>query len=130
MILQKQVSRRSKNKTYNKWIISIPNEDVIRLKWKPGQEIVSRVRGSRLILIPSQDRSIATNPTMIKSSKRLTAFERFAKVYSNLPLEEREMIIVVVGNNPITWKMAYEHMRNRTELGNKIGKKLIKLRII
>lgn len=56
--------------------------------------------------------------------------DRFIKVFGNLPLEEREQFVVVIDNQPITWTMAYNHVRNKTALGDKIGKKLIELDII
>jgi len=56
--------------------------------------------------------------------------ERFFKVYNNLPLEEREMPIIVLDNNPISWKLAYIEISNNTERGKKILEKLLELKLI
>lgn len=56
--------------------------------------------------------------------------ERFFKVYGNLPLEEREMTIIVLDNEPISWKVAFNEISNNTERGNKILKNLIELELI
>ncbi|MBI2584076.1 MAG: hypothetical protein HYW25_05385 [Candidatus Aenigmarchaeota archaeon] len=58
------------------------------------------------------------------------ALERFMKVYANLPIEERNQVIAVIDEQPISWNMAYLEIRNKTELGQKISQKLIKLEII
>lgn len=56
--------------------------------------------------------------------------ERFMKVFSNLPIEERNQVVVVIDDQPISWNMAYNEIRHKTELGKKISKKLIELNII
>ena len=56
--------------------------------------------------------------------------ERFIPIFNNLPIEERDMTVVVINNQPISWNMAYAHLRNKTELGKKIGEKLVELEII
>jgi hypothetical protein len=58
------------------------------------------------------------------------SLERFMKVYSYLPLEERKLTIVVIGGQPINWKRAYEEIKKETKLGEQIQKKLIKLNLI
>ena len=58
------------------------------------------------------------------------ALERFVKVFSSLPLEERIQSVVVIGNQPISWNMAYNEIKHNTEFGKKIGKKLIDMDII
>lgn len=55
---------------------------------------------------------------------------RFIKVYNNLPLQEREQTVVVIDDEPISWKMAQREISNRTELGDRILKKLKNLDII
>lgn len=55
---------------------------------------------------------------------------RFLKTYSNLPVEERKNTIIVIDDEPISWKMAYREIKNDSELGKEIGKKLIELGII
>lgn len=56
--------------------------------------------------------------------------ERFFKVYSNLAIEEREMPILVLDDEPISWKVAFNEISNDTERGEKILKKLIELKLI
>jgi len=56
--------------------------------------------------------------------------ERFFKVYSGLPIEERGNPIVVIDNEPINWKLAHEEISNETKRGEKILKMLIDLQII
>ncbi len=56
--------------------------------------------------------------------------ERFFQVYSGLPIEERENPIMVIDDEPINWKLAYEEISNETERGKKILKLLIDLEII
>lgn len=61
--------------------------------------------------------------------------DRFLKVYSNLPLNAREEVILVVKNikgkdTPISWNVAYFEIKNNTKLGEIILKKLIELKII
>jgi len=56
--------------------------------------------------------------------------ERFFKVYSGVPLEERKVPIVVIENQPINWNLAYEQINNETEIGKEILKILIDLEII
>ena len=56
--------------------------------------------------------------------------EKFYKVYSNLPLNLRGEIVLVVENEPITWKIARLEIDNDTKLGNIILEKLESLKII
>jgi len=56
--------------------------------------------------------------------------ERFMKVYSNLPFEERGLTVLVIEEKPIDWNMAYRELEHNTELGKKIGIKLVELQII
>lgn len=56
--------------------------------------------------------------------------EKFYKVYSNLPLNIRDEIVLVVENEPITWKVAKLEIDNDTKLGNIILEKLESLKII
>jgi len=53
--------------------------------------------------------------------------EIFLKTYSDLPIKTREEILIVVDGEPITWKVAYNEIKNNTKLGRKI---LIKLKNI
>ena len=56
--------------------------------------------------------------------------ERFLKVYSNLPIDIRKEIILLIDNKPITWDVAYQEIDKETILGKKILKKLIGLEFI
>ena len=58
------------------------------------------------------------------------SLERFTKVYSNLPINVRKEIIIVIDDEPITWNVAYNEIRHSTKLGKKILKKLIELDFI
>jgi hypothetical protein len=57
--------------------------------------------------------------------------DRFLKVYSNLPINLRnEVILVLPDKGAITWNVAFLEISNETELGETILKKLIELKII
>lgn len=56
--------------------------------------------------------------------------EKFYKVYSNLPLNIRDEIIVVIEGEPITWRVAKNEIDNDTEMLKIILKKLEELDII
>lgn len=56
--------------------------------------------------------------------------ERFIKVYSNLPLNLRKEIIVVINKEPISWDVARNEIEHNTKLGKEILDKLIKMGII
>ncbi|MCD6247314.1 MAG: hypothetical protein J7J87_02670 [Candidatus Diapherotrites archaeon] len=56
--------------------------------------------------------------------------ERFLKVYSNLPIDIRREIILVIEDQPITWSVAYDEIMKETELGREIIKKLIEMELI
>ena len=56
---------------------------------------------------------------------------KFKKIFSNLPEKIRnEDIIVVINDRPYTWNAAFLEVKNNTELGKKILKKLVELEII
>jgi len=52
------------------------------------------------------------------------------KVYSNLPLNLRREIIVVIDKEPISWEVAHNEVINNTTLGKRILKKLSDLSLI
>lgn len=54
----------------------------------------------------------------------------FLKIYANLPLGAREEIIVVVDNEPLTWKAARLEVELDTPKGKEILKILIALKIL
>lgn len=56
--------------------------------------------------------------------------ERFYKVYSNIPLNLRREIVVVIDNEPITWQVAKLEVDNDTNLGKQILEQLEALKII
>lgn len=56
--------------------------------------------------------------------------EKFFKVYANLPLNLREEIILVINDEPITWKVAYLEISEDTPLGKRILEKLEALELI
>ena len=58
------------------------------------------------------------------------SLERFMKVYSNIPINLRKEIILVIDDQPITWNVAYLEIKNDTPLGKKILQKLLELEII
>ena len=56
--------------------------------------------------------------------------EKFMKAYSNLPLNLRKDIVIVIDKEPITWNVAYLEIDQKTKKGKKILKKLEELNII
>lgn len=63
-------------------------------------------------------------------SYSMEGVEDFFKVYSNLPLDERSNVVVVLNGKSISWRLAYQEIKNNTENGEKILKTLKKLKII
>jgi len=56
---------------------------------------------------------------------------RFLKVYSNLPINLRDDIVLVLERKgPITWNVAYIEINNETALGKLICTKLVELKFI
>lgn len=60
----------------------------------------------------------------------MTNKEKFFKVYANLPLNLRDEVILVIDEEPITWRVAYLEISNNTKLGEQILEKLEALKII
>lgn len=57
--------------------------------------------------------------------------DRFVKVYSNLPINLRnEVILVLSDKGPITWNVAFLEINAETETGKIILDRLIELKII
>ncbi|OGD56774.1 hypothetical protein A2V71_01475 [Candidatus Berkelbacteria bacterium RBG_13_40_8] len=56
--------------------------------------------------------------------------QRFNQIYANLPISSREEIILVINDEPITWKVARLYIEQDTKLGEEILQKLVKLGII
>ena len=58
------------------------------------------------------------------------SLSRFVKVYNNLPLAERDMPCVVLEGEAITWRLAYQYIKENTELGQRIQAELENLNLI
>jgi len=56
--------------------------------------------------------------------------EKFLKAYANLPIPEREQVIVLIDGKTYSWNIAYDEIAHDTKLGNKIIKKLEEMRIL
>ena len=50
MKLQKQLSRKVKDKEYPKWVVTIPPSKIEKLKWTEGQELEPEVVNNKLVL--------------------------------------------------------------------------------
>jgi len=48
--LQKQLSRKVKNKEYDKWVLVIPPNIINELRWKEGQELQAETKDDKLIV--------------------------------------------------------------------------------
>ena len=48
---------------------------------------------------------------------------KFLKAYVNLPVPERSQVIVII-DKPYSWDVAYQEVLSKTDLGNKILRKL------
>lgn len=55
---------------------------------------------------------------------------KFLQIYANLPLNQRNEIIVVVDNEPLTWNAAKIEIENDTPKGEEILEKLAKMEIL
>lgn len=60
---------------------------------------------------------------MRDKAKDMKGKDIFLKVYSNLSMDLRKEIILVIDNQPITWAVAYEEISKETELGESACKK-------
>ena len=56
--------------------------------------------------------------------------QRFYKVYSNLPLNLREEIVIVYKDEPVSWKVAKLYIDEDTKAGREILDKMEELNII
>jgi len=50
--LQRQLSRKFKEKEYEKWVIVIPREVIENLGWKEGEELQEEIKDEKLIIRP------------------------------------------------------------------------------
>lgn len=55
---------------------------------------------------------------------------KFLKAYANLPLNERNQVIITIDNQPLTWNAAWIEIDNDTSKGKEIVEKLVRLGII
>ena len=55
---------------------------------------------------------------------------KFVRVFNSLPLPERDLVCVVIDDEGITWRLAYEEIKKKTELGERIQKQLEDLKLI
>lgn len=53
------------------------------------------------------------------------SLSRFVAVYNTLPLATRNTVCCIIDGEGISWKLAYDEIKNNTDLGNKIQAKLI-----
>jgi antitoxin component of MazEF toxin-antitoxin module len=53
--LQKQLSRKTKGKTYPKYVMTIPPKNIEELGWQKGMELEVSVSDNRLIIKPKED---------------------------------------------------------------------------
>lgn len=53
MRLQKQLSKKVKDKEYVKWVIVIPSETIEKLGWKEGEILQGEVKKNALTLKPT-----------------------------------------------------------------------------
>ena len=56
--------------------------------------------------------------------------DKFIKVYSNLPIDIRKEIILLIEEKPISWDVAYIEIEKETTLGKEILRKLLELGFI
>lgn len=63
-------------------------------------------------------------------TSKMTAKDRFFKVYANLPLNVRQEIVIVINKEPISWQVAFLEISNNTKLGKIILEKLAALEVI
>ncbi|HUV47118.1 MAG TPA: hypothetical protein VMW29_03210 [Candidatus Bathyarchaeia archaeon] len=60
----------------------------------------------------------------------MTLEEKFFQAYANIPLNIRQEIVVVVGNEPFSWSAAKIEIENKTAKGKEILEKLANMGII
>lgn len=60
----------------------------------------------------------------------MNAKSKFLQVYANLPLNQRNEIIVVIDDEPLTWHSAKIEIENDTDKGKEILEKLYKMEIL
>lgn len=68
--------------------------------------------------------------TLYNQGASMDLKEKFYKIYNNLPLNLRDEVILVLENEPITWKVARLEVDQDTKLSRIILEKLTALRIL
>jgi antitoxin component of MazEF toxin-antitoxin module len=53
--LQKQLSRKTKGKSYPKYVMTIPPRDIEELGWQKGMELEVTIDDNKLIIQPKKD---------------------------------------------------------------------------
>jgi hypothetical protein len=66
----------------------------------------------------------------MKKQKTMDKKDRFYKVYNNLPLNLRGEVILVINDEPITWKVARLEIDGNTNVSKIILEKLDALKFI
>ena len=56
--------------------------------------------------------------------------QEFFKVFSNVPIDERNNVVVIINGESISWNLASIEIKNNTKRGEKILKTLKELEII
>ena len=54
MKLQRQLSRKVKEKEYPKWVITIPPDKIEKVGWKEGIELVASISGRKIVVEPKR----------------------------------------------------------------------------
>ena len=60
----------------------------------------------------------------------MDAKSKFLQMYANLPLNQRNEIIVVIDDEPLTWHSVKIEIENDTDKGKEILEKLYKMGIL
>ncbi len=55
---------------------------------------------------------------------------KFQQIYANLPLNQRQEVVVVIDNEPLSWNAVKLEVDNDTDKGKEILELLVKLGII
>lgn len=55
---------------------------------------------------------------------------KFLMSYADLPFSVRKEVVVCLGNEPVTWRLAFLEIKNETEKGKEILDILDKLKIL
>ena len=55
---------------------------------------------------------------------------KFQQIYANLPLSQRQEVVVVIDNEPLSWNAANLEVDQDTDKGKQILEILVKLEIV